>query len=127
MENEKPTSMFERKMRPVHTFTIPESLRSTGGPTTVTLVELMATQELDASSLGRYNLLKSQYEAVNLSIYALDGKPVDRTGIELDQFWENTNPRVRSLLLQAYNKISSPSDEEHTSFFDSEKVEVAKV
>jgi hypothetical protein len=118
-------SLFEKTPKTVHTYTIPESLRN--GAAKVGMCELTADQELQASRTGRFDLLKAQYEATKLSIVLLDGKVVNRAEIELDRFWEHASPRVRSLLLQAYNRLSSPSAEETEDFFDSVVTELAKV
>lgn len=107
-----------------HDFTIPEKLRYEGGPAVVSLQLLSSDQELIASRLGRFDVLKTQYEAVKLSVGALDGAKADpSTGI-VDTFWEKAGPKVRSLLLQAYDRISSPTKEDESSFFLSEKARV---
>lgn len=112
--------------RVVYEYTLPESLGGGKGgiPKKVSLAQLTAGQELMASKMGRFDVMKAQYAAAKLSIVALDGSPIDPADGALEAFWEHTDPRIRSLLLQAYNKISSPSREDEESFFGSEKVQV---
>ena len=108
--------------RMIHEFTIPETLKSEALPRVVSLRQLSADLEMTASKLGRYEVMKSQYEAVKLAIFELDGKPANAANGDVDQFWENAGPKLRSLLMQAYNRISAPSNEEEESFFESQKV-----
>lgn len=103
------------------TYTIPESLRDseTKRPSNVTMRALTADEELTASRLGRFDVMKSQYAATKLSIVALDGAPVSTADGSTDAFWERSDPRLRSLILQAYNKLSSPTQAEEDAFFKS--------
>lgn len=111
--------------RAVHTFTVPESLRNGNdpNPAKIGMQQLNADQELMASKSGKFDYMKAQYAACKLSIVEFDGKrlPPDET---VDVFWDKADPKLRSLLLQAYNKLSSPSDEEDAAFFKSEEVKV---
>lgn len=119
-------SEWAKQGRPVHTYTIPESLRDKSGlvPAKVGMVQLTAEQELLASKLGQYQLLKAQYAATKLSIVEFDGRAVNASSAEVDKFWERVDPRVRNLLLQAYQKLATPSDDEEADFLKSEEVRV---
>jgi len=123
---ESKESEWAKRNRVVYEYKIPESLGGgkNGIPCKVALVQLTAEQELMASKIGRFDMMKSQYVATKLSIVEMDGKPSDQADGGLDSFWERCDPRVRSLLLQAYNRVSSPSKEEEESFFGSEVVRV---
>jgi hypothetical protein len=112
-------------MKVVHTFTIPKTLLWEGGPAKVGFKPLSSAQELLASKLGRFDVMKSQYEAVKLSLAELDGKAVTNNEGDVDQFWEKAGPKLRTLMLGAYNKMATPSNEEDDSFFKSEAVNVA--
>jgi hypothetical protein len=105
----------------VHTYTLPEGIRN-GGPTKVGIVQLSADQELLASKMGNFNFTKTQYAAVKLSIVSFDGRPVDHDSVE--SFFDGADARIRSLLLQAYNKMTSPSRDDEDSFFKSEEIQV---
>ena len=117
---------WAKRDRIVFEYNIPESLGGGKGgvPQKVSMTQLTAEQELQASKIGRFDMMKSQYVATKLSIVEMDGKPSDQADGGLDSFWERCDPRVRSLLLQAYNRVSSPSKEEEESFFGSEVVRV---
>jgi len=123
-----PLKQFDevKKHRVVREFTLPESLigKDSIGPRKVALRQLSADEELMASKIGRFDIMRAQYAAAKLSIVELDGKPVHYADTVLEAFWERSDPRVRSLLLQAYNRLSSPTKEEEEDFFGSEVVKV---
>lgn len=107
------------------TYTIPEGFRdSTKRPETVSIRQLTSDEELQASKLGRFDVLRSQYEAAKLMIVAIDGKPVSLADGTVDVFWERSDPRVRALLIEAYNRMSSPTRGEQDTFFKSARIEV---
>lgn len=108
--------------RSVHVYTLPKALAN--GVTAIGLRTLTAEEELRASKAGRFDLMKANYEAVKLSIVEFDGKPVSNGEGAIDLFWNRVDPKVRSLLLQAYNKQTSPSVEETEDFFASEQIKV---
>ena len=111
----------------IHTYTIPESLRNgsngAANPSRVGMQQLNADQELMASKSGKFDYMKAQYAAAKLSIVEFDGARVLPDGT-VDIWWDKADPKLRSLILQAYNKLSSPSAEEDTTFFGSEEVRV---
>lgn len=114
-----------KAVRPRTTYDVPESLRdATGKPAKVSMQTLVADDELQAARSGKFDILKSQYEAVKLAIVALDGKPTSVADGTTDQFWNNCDPKLRTILLDAYNRMSSPSREESDAFFKSAQVEV---
>jgi hypothetical protein len=119
-------SEWAKRDRIVFEYNIPESLGGGKGgvPQKVSMTQLTAEQELQASKIGRFDMMKAQYVATKMSIVEMDGKAPDKGGGGLDSFWERCDPRLRSLLLQAYNKISSPTKEEEEGFFGSEVVRV---
>lgn len=108
----------------LETFAIPPSLQVTGLATKVSFKLLSSEEEITASRLGQYNVVKAQTEAAKMAIAKLDGKSVDAASGDIDEFWEKGGPKVRSLLLQAYAKISSPTGDEETSFFGSQESSV---
>jgi len=105
----------------VHEFTVPEKLRN-GGPIKIGMRLLTASEEEAASKMGGFNMFKTQYEAAKRSICELDDKPVEAAKGEVEKFWETAHPRLRSLVLQEYQRLSTPSEEEESSFFASENI-----
>lgn len=112
--------------RPIHTYPIPPTLQSEDFKhTSVGLRLLNVDEELDASKLGRYDLLRTQYEAAKLSICEVDGKPIANDEGAIDRFFEDAGPRLRSLMIEAYKRMASPTREETTVFFGGESVKTS--
>lgn len=102
-------------------YPIPTKLRTEGSPASVGISLLSAEQEILASKLGGFNYMRSQYEATKSAICAFDKKPVTDENGDISKFWERTHPKVRALLLEAYNRMTSASDEESKDFFGGEE------
>jgi len=112
-------------IRQTNEYTIPASLRGEGIPEKIGLRPLTAEQEIQASKVGGFNLMKAQYEAVKRAIVELDGKPAKFADGEVDILWDKMSPRLRALLVAAYSKLTTASEEEEASFFGSEQMKVA--
>lgn len=93
-------------------------------PKTVALMALTADQELQASKVGKFDMMAQRYDAVKRAITQLDGKSVSYTDGETDIFWQLCGPKARTLLLQAYDKIHGTEDAEDADFFGSMDVKV---
>lgn len=127
--------VFDEKLRAasrgkaLFKYRIPARLRTSDSgqplPEVITMRTLSADEELQANQIGRFNLLKAQYDAAKRSIVALDGKVVSYPEGEADKFWEAAGPKVRSLILQAYNKAAAPLKEDEDAFFASEEMLVS--
>ena len=109
-------------IRPTYEYTIPVSLRGEGIPGKIGMKPLTAEQEIQASKVGGFNLMKAQYEAVKRAVAELDGKPANFADGDVDKLWDVMSPRLRALLVSAYSKMTSASEEEESSFFASEKM-----
>lgn len=104
-------------------FTVPKSLCADGGPKTIGMRALTAEMELLAAKLGKHDYMRGQYNATKMAIVELGGVRVkDRE--DVDRFWEHASPKLRTLLLKAYDRMSSPAAEEEDGFFASETVKV---
>lgn len=103
-----------------HTFTFPEDMRYDGGPATVGMRALTVAEELAASAAGRLDAMRTQYEAVKISIRELDGRAADQKQVEL--FFEACGTKCRTLLVQAYDHVSSPKARALDDFLKSEEV-----
>lgn len=101
----------------VESFTIPPSLQRAGCATKVTLCELSVKDELGASRKGGYDMVKGTYEATKSAIYMLDGKRVSNAEGDVDEFFEKIGPKVRALLVSAYEQMHGPNKTEETDFF----------
>lgn len=111
------------------TYTLPESARKEVAdyemPTKIGMRALSADEELQAHRVGRAEYMRTQYDATKRSIAEFDGKAASYANGEVDKFWERCGPKVRSLLLQAYNRATSPVQEDEQSFFASAEIQVS--
>lgn len=104
-----------------HAFTIPQNLHREGVAKALTMREPSATDEvLAAKTPGG----AGAFAAVKNCIVELDGKKVEQAGVEVEQFWSNCGPKVRSLLMNAYLRLFSADEEETQAFFGSQVTSV---
>ncbi len=105
-------------------FNIPKTLQREGVAKKVGMRELSSDEELLASKLGKFDMLRSEYEAVKLSICSLDGNSVSTADGTVDVFWNRCGAKLRTLLLKAHGRVNNPSKAEEDEFFQSETVAV---
>lgn len=90
---------------------------------TVTLVELTAEEEMMATRRARSDQIRLVFELVKASLIAIDGVELKSTDGSLDRVWDKLHPKVRSFIMQAYNQVHAPRDEDVTTFLASRQVE----
>jgi hypothetical protein len=115
-------------MAQMYTYKIPEAIRKEMAngyqlPEKITMKALTASDELQAHRVGRAEYMRTQYDAAKRSIVQLDGQAVSYADGDVDKFWERCGEKVRSLILQAYNKRTSPNKDDEDAFFASEEVQ----
>lgn len=127
MSNEIATALKSaaKDSRAVYTRPIPETLRTEDfAHKTVGMRLLTCDEELQASKLGGFDVVKTRYEATKLAICEIDGQSVHNGEGVLDSFFERGGPKMRRLLVDGYSRMSAPSQEEQEAFFGGEKVKV---
>jgi hypothetical protein len=103
--------------REIHTFTIPPPLQN--GIKTVGLVELTAEEELNATKRAQGDGLRLAYEMTKISLVEIDGKTLVRSEGDTDAAFERMHPKVRSLVVSAFNSLHAPDDKETLDFLKS--------
>lgn len=105
---------------PTFTFKVPPKARQyPTDPESVTLRAFTVGQELDALKASSATGNRFDYELVERSCIAVNGKPHDQG----ESLIERCSPKVRALLVRGLNKMSLPEDDDIKGFLDS--VEVA--
>lgn len=122
-DDEAPVVVKRRKGGVRRTYTIPTDLQREGMAKKVTMYELSAKEEQQASARGMFNMVKATHEAAKASIGKFDGKRVDNSEGDVDEYWEACGPQVRALLCAAYEKMHGTDTKQEKSFFDSVEVE----
>jgi hypothetical protein len=92
--------------------------------------ELSFREDKLAMKRGRGEMADSVYQLLRMSIRAVDGDPVDWTDggkadVMLDRLLEDIGQKGRALLLEAYKRMSIPTEEESEAFFGRARVGTA--
>ncbi len=113
-------------------FTIPESVRTGPGsrpddPLTVTIRELDEDDLDDARRIGdgaenssdKARDRRMGEAALLMSLYAVNGRPVNQAEAEPDFYWAKWGMKVKMQLLDAWRRMHGTTKEEDKDFFDS--------
>jgi hypothetical protein len=106
------------KDRTIHTFTIPASLAH-HDTKTVGLVELSTEEEMMAQKRAPNDVARMTYELTKASLREVNGKRVSLGDGSADRAWSSMHPKVRTLVVTAYNNLHNPSPDESRDFFSS--------
>jgi hypothetical protein len=112
---------------PRHTFTIPKKLVEETGYMTVTLRELIGLDEVNAHVSAADSGAKLAFELVKKSLVRLEhakSGPLELTAENVDLAFGSLPPKVRNLVLAAYQEIHNPKNDEITDFLGSRLVSV---
>lgn len=112
-----------RKPRPLYVFKVPASVGSE--IKSVGLVQLTVSEEIalgDACASQRNRLPMALAKA---SLVQVDGKLVGDADDSREIAWSKMGPKVRALILLAYNKLHIPQDDALEAFLKSEEVVVS--
>lgn len=110
-------------VRPVYTYTVPESLGDVGARS-VGLVELNAGEELMAAKRAMNNPIQLAYELAKEALRAIDGRPLSLGDGSTDVAWGAMCPKLRNLVMAAYNDLHSPEAAEVKGFLKSRQAHV---
>lgn len=107
--------------RTKYTFKVPEASRTwASDPSTITMVELTLNEEQQASKSARVKEDSVAYALAVRSLVGFDGKTLTWEGNEKERAVERCSPKVRALILQAFQKLHVPADKgEVDAFLDS--------
>ena len=110
--------------RPIYTFDVPEYMQRDVGVKTISLVELTANEELMAAKRARNDQAATMYELVKASVVAVDGKPLTLSDGTVDTWMDQANPKLRTLVTQAYNSLHTIQEADAMVFLKSRRVSV---
>lgn len=106
---------------PEFTFTVPERERKhPKDPQSFTLRSFTYGQEIDALKATRVTGATLEYELLQRCVVRLDGKPTDQARNFLEEF----SPQVRTLMVIALNKVSTPDPKAVSDFLESMTTEM---
>lgn len=103
-----------------YTFKVPPKARMReSDPTSVTLVEITMKEQQEATRTAQANKVQVGLEMLKFAVVEADGKPLSWKGNEREIWLDQVSPKVRTLLLQAFNHIHAPADEDEADFLAS--------
>lgn len=109
----------EKKWR-TYACTVPESARvSPHDPSTIVLRELDEDLLGQARSTGRGDIGRAADEAVKISLWRVNGRPVNHAEDEATLLWSRWSSKVRTLVHKAWARIHTTTDEEDEAFLAS--------
>jgi hypothetical protein len=110
--------------RAKHIYTLPAKLAALSDVKSVTLVELTADEEIMAAKRARGDQVRLALELPKEAFRGMNGKPLSSSDGSVDKEWDRLHPVVRSCVMQAYNALHNPGQEDVTAFLQSRQTEV---
>lgn len=122
-------ALEERDERPVYVYKVPKSIAELTGVQTIGLVEITPKEMIQATRRSDNVKEQALFEMAKLSWRQINGKAihVDDDAASAEEAWACSKPgwaKLRTLVIQAYNKVNNPTAEENEAFLASESVTV---
>jgi hypothetical protein len=113
--------------RPIYVFELPpeqQALDDRYIKKTVGFVKLTMREELQALDLAGGSAAKAGYYMVITAIVEVDGRMLNKGEAEDELILNNTDPAIRSLIVEAQTDLSGTSKETSKAFLGSRKVKI---
>jgi hypothetical protein len=113
--------------RPIYVFDLPPveaALDDLYIKKSVGLRKLTMHEELEASDMSRKNSSRAGYCMLIKALVEVDGRTLDKANAEDERIVNNTDPSIRSLLIDAYTDLAGASEDSSALFLKSRKVKV---
>jgi hypothetical protein len=117
-------SIPQEQKRIVHVFKVPEKLQKLVKVKTVSLYELSVEEEIMATGRAGQNLLQITYRCAEQALAAIDSRPVSLSDGTADVAYAKMHPKLRQLVVRAYNAIHNPEKDELDDFLGSQLAEI---
>lgn len=118
----------QQAARAIYEFDLPEelvALQDKYVKKTIGLRKLTMREEMDALDRSGGSSAKAGYLMTLTALAEVDGRPVDRTNAEEEVIMNNTDPQIRSLIVDGYTNISGVTQKQTDTFIKSRRVKVA--
>lgn len=123
LQDPNDVSVVRGKSRPVFTYVIPPKLHRYGIKT-VGLIELTANEELMATRRSAMSPMALAAELAKESLRKVDSKSVSTTDGTADFAFNTMHPKIRTLVMSAYNLLHNPDGDDTKGFLDSQEMSV---
>ncbi len=102
--------------RAYYTYDVPEKLAKQSAIKSITLVENTAAEELMATKRSGGDPIRLALELGKQAVVAINGRPVSAGDASLDSAWDKMHPKVRNLVMHAYNTLHANTKEDGEAF-----------
>lgn len=110
--------------RESYDFLVPPKLHTITEIRKITIVPLTADEEMQATRRAQNDPIRLAFELVKESVRAINDRPVGLADGSLDLAWNRMNPKIRSLVMNAYAHVHQPDAESAEAFIASRTVTV---
>jgi hypothetical protein len=114
-----------QKPRPVHGFTFPASIQKEYGIKSVGIYELTVDDELAAAKRSGAEMIRYAYERALQALAEVDGKSVSLADGSSDTAWKGFPSQVRTLVMNAVEKVHALPEGAMDDFLRSQHVRIA--
>jgi hypothetical protein len=111
--------------KPIHVYPVPKKLAAETGIESLGLVKLTARQEKDIGERAGSSAHKLAYELVLNALVEVNGQKVSVSDGSADKAYNEFDPKLRQLVMTAYGRMHSPTEEEAESFLEGVIVKVS--
>jgi hypothetical protein len=113
--------------RPIYVYDLPDEAVELNDPyvkKSVGLRKLSMSEELESLEIAASNPARAAFFMMVKSLVEVDDRKIDKAGGEDERIVNNTDPIIRSLLVDAQATLSSASSKGTASFLKSRRVKV---
>lgn len=111
-----------KRERALYVFDVPDKLAHEVGIASVGIVELTTEEELMATRRAGNDPIRLAYELARQALVQVNGKTVTLADGSADKAWESAHPKLRGMLMRAYNEVNQPTNTDVDSFLKSRQV-----
>jgi len=113
-----------KKIRPVFVYDVPEKMAAATGTKSIGVVQLSSRDELTAAKRANGDSNRLAFELALQSLAEVDGQAVSLTDGTADKAFNEMDPLIRNLLLNAYAQLHAPPEDVTNAFLASRRVKV---
>ena len=127
MDNVQKQFAEQQAARPIYVFDLPPEaveLNDKYIKQSIGLVKLTMREEMTALEMAGGGAAKAGYYMVMTALVEVDGKPVSKQDAEDERILNNTDPMIRSLIVEAQTELAGSTEKATQAFLKSRRVKV---
>ena len=107
--------------RVMNFFTVPPEIVLDSGVAEIGIVELTLNEEMTASKRAGVDMVAMAAELAKEALREVDGRTLSTPDLSADAFWRDCKPKLRQLILTAYNVVHNPGAANTAAFLSSRR------